>query len=200
MYPKLDLFLDIETNASDESVNEYLSNIQAPKNYKDPAKISEWFQIKASEAKSDIALDQDYANIATIAVGYNNQIRIVDFGEFSELFSEADRVITFNGKKFDFPILIKTAIKHNLKFDLKKAKKFLKLYDTYPHVDMMELLAMNGQYKSLDNYLKIYLGRSKTPIDFATCTQQELDSHCLEDVKNLIDLYNKFDILVTQGI
>lgn len=189
------LFIDIETKADESLIQDYINNINPPKNYKDPVKIQEWLQSKASEAKSDLAVDTDYCKIVSIGIAVDtNNPKIVDFSHLVELLCvETSGICTFNGKAFDIPILIKHAVKHKVAyFPHAYMRKCLVKYSTSPHTDMMEFLAMNGQYKSLDTYAQIYLGKKKNPIDFSTCTLAELDQHCLEDVSILQDLYYIF--------
>lgn len=187
------LYLDIETKA-DLSLKEiYTANIRPPANYKDQTKIAEWLLAKAAEAEVDMALDQDFCTISVVAVAEDDQEpKLVTLQELMDLFGEHYNIITFNGKSFDFPILIKQCIKQGIPPNAKLLNGLQK-YKTYPHKDLLEVLAMNGQYKSLDKYIQIYLGIAKTPIDFATCTAQELENHCLEDVQNLRRLYKKFE-------
>lgn len=49
-----------------------------------------------------------------------------------------------------------------------------------------------GEYRSLDHYAKIYLGRSKKEIDFMTCSDEELEAHNREDLEILSELHKKF--------
>ena len=189
------IIIDIETKADKNLLPIYLDNITAPRNIKDPEKIKANIEAKKAEATSRLATDQDFSEIACIGVKINDEpSKLVTLEELIELISK-DKIVTFNGKAFDLPIIMKSAIKAGLPIK-EKFSDMTKRWSTESHIDLMELLACNSDYKSLDVYLQIYLGIKKTPIDFETCTQEELEKHCLEDCENTYKLYSLFKNLV----
>jgi len=185
------IILDIETKAG-ELTETYLSNLSAPKNYKDEEKIKEWMENKKKEVNRELAIDQDYSEIACIGVKIDDEpAKIVKLSELRDLVSE--QIVTFNGKSFDLPILIKNGLKNKIDLPYVRLKEMTKKWNAVGHIDLIELVSFNGQYKSLDEYLQIYLGIKKTPIDFNTCTQEELEAHCKEDCENTYKLFKFFE-------
>lgn len=188
------LTLDLESKASKHLLPIFLSNLSAPKNYKDEAKITEWLENKKLESEKALATDPDYAEIAVIGVKEDEQpARIVDLKELGELLRKHKTLITFNGKNFDLPLLIKTGVKQSLDLPYKDLRIWSKKWQAEQHIDLQEYISGGVDWKSLDEYLQIYLGVKKTPIDFATCSQEELEKHCLEDVENTHRLFKLFE-------
>lgn len=185
------LILDIETRCDKSLLPIYTENIKAPKNIKDPEKIKANIEAKKAEAIQRLAVDQDYSVIACIGIKEDDEKpRLVELEELLEIIPK-HTIVTFNGKAFDIPVILKSAIKKGLKIQMNFAT-YTKRWSTDNHIDLMEQIACNGDYKSLDVYLQIYLGIKKTPIDFDTCTQKELEEHCLEDIENTYKLYQLF--------
>jgi len=186
------LIIDIETKGDKKLLETYLKNLSAPKNYKDEEKIKEWIDNKKLEAEKELALDQDYNEIACIGIKLNDEpAKIISLNELSE-FIQNNTLITFNGKSFDLPVIIKNGIKQKIILPYKLLKEATKKYNAPQHIDLMELISFGGQWKSLDSYLQVYLGIEKTPIDFQTCTKEELEAHCIEDCENTYKLFLKF--------
>jgi predicted PolB exonuclease-like 3'-5' exonuclease len=195
------LILDLETKPNEKLINLFTSKIKA------------YIEEKKSEAVKGMSIDVDYCEIKCIGIKIDEEpaklISLKDlidlFNEHieikSELASEYEsrvvnfKIITFNGKKFDLPIIIREAIRQGLKAPFKTIKDWTKRFQVGNHIDLMEML--NDQdYKSLDLYSQIYLGEEKTPIDFETCSDKELEEHCLSDVEMTYRLFDKFKVLV----
>ena len=111
--------------------------------------------------------------------------------------------ISFNGSKFDFPILIKQGLAQGV-FG-KEPKNDIVLYELKnacevawktTHVDLLSSLGKYGTGRKKDEYVEIYLGIKPTPIDFDTCTDEELKEHCLEDLDQTEKLYNLFKSII----
>jgi DNA polymerase elongation subunit (family B) len=169
--------------------------IKAPKSYKDEAKIKEYIKTKKKEARKKMSVDPDYCEIICIGLKeLGKDPKLVDLSELYDILNN-DRIITFNGKKFDIPCLIKAGIKNNINLPFLKLSKMMGWSYEYYHVDLLELLG-NKDYKSLDEYCQIYLGKSKTPIDFEKASEEEIKAHCLEDLYLTESLYNKFKVLI----
>ena len=188
------LTIDLETRSDKRLLEVYNSNLSAPKNYKDEEKIKEWFAIKKAESEKALATDPDYAEIACIGVKEDNEpARLVELKDLNALFAKHKTLVTFNGKGFDLPVLIKTGVKQGLELPYKDLRIYQKKWQAEQHIDLMQFISNGADWKSLDEYLQIYLGVKKTPIDFATATQEELEKHCTEDVENTYKLFKLFE-------
>ena len=194
--------MDIETRGDSRLLDTYLENLSAPKTYKDPEAIAKFLAIKKSEARKGMSLDPDFAEILCIGIKeLGKEGKLLSLAEFADwlkikdedgLMNLSKKMITFNGKQFDLPIIIRAGIKAglNLPYDVLKER-----CDKYSknHIDLMQELAVGfGNYKSLDKYLQIYLGVKKVTIDFDTATEDEIRKHCLDDISLTEKLFNKF--------
>jgi len=190
------LILDIETKPDKELTDIFANGITVPKNYKDPKKINNYLKWKRSEAESKMSTDTDFAKIFCIGVKeLGEEPKIVTLTQLGELIDKCSQLITYNGKKFDLPLILKSGIKQNTPLPYTKIVEMKKRY-TDLHIDLMELINEYGSWKSLDQLLQVYCGVAKTPIDFDVCTDKELEDHCLEDLVNTEKLYNKFKPLI----
>jgi len=188
------IVLDIETKSDKRLIETYLQNLSAPKNYKDQAKIDEWLENKKAEVEKELAIDSDYATIACIGIKIDDQsAKLIEIEDLNDLVIK-HKIITFNGKGFDLPVLTKNALKLGLKeFPYTYFREMKKRWNALNHIDLMETISDGKDWKSLDTYLQIYLGIKKTPIDFTVCSQEELEKHCLEDVENTYKLFKFFE-------
>lgn len=196
MYKKFTI--DIETKPQANLVELYTKGIKAPKTYKDEEKIKEYIENKANEFKKKMSVDTDYADIICIGIKELGKEPKLYYKETIEQFfkeNEKPVFITFNGKKFDIPLLMKWGIKNNLDLPYQYLKGMTKRWSTEWHIDLQEVMCDNT-YKSLDELLQIYLGISKKPIDFNTASEKEIKEHCLEDIINSELLYNKFKLII----
>ncbi len=189
--------LDIETKPQENLVEVCKNNIKVPKTYKDEEKIQAYIKEKVKELKNKMSVDTDYADIICIGLKeIGKEPKLISNKELEELFKKDIVLITYNGKGFDIPLLIKYGIKNNLDLPYKRLREMTKRYSELWHIDLMEVIGDYGQYKSLDELLQIYLGISKKPIDFETATEKEIKEHCLEDLVNTELLYNKFNKII----
>lgn len=196
MYKKFTI--DIESKPQANLVDLYTKGIKAPKTYKDEEKIKEYIENKANEFKKKMSVDTDYADIICIGIKELGKEPKLYYKETIEQFfkeNEKPVFITFNGKKFDIPLLMKWGIKNNLDLPYQYLKGMTKRWSTEWHIDLQEVICDNT-YKSLDELLQIYLGISKKPIDFNTASEKEIKEHCLEDIINSELLYNKFKLII----
>ena len=121
------LFLDLETRADKRLLEVYNSNLSAPKNYKDADKIKEWLEGKKLESEKALATDPDYAGIACIGVKEDEDpAKIVSIKELGELLTKHKMLITFNGKNFDLPVIVKTGVKQGLDLPYKDLRIYQK--------------------------------------------------------------------------
>ncbi len=169
------LFLDIETKPNDKLINLFTSKIKAPKTYKDPEKITAYIEEKKQELVKNMSVDVDFCEIKCICIKVDDnqarEISLVDLIDLlnehmtikSELASDYEkrvldfRLVTFNGKKFDLPVIIREALRNNLIAPYKELKTWTKRFQVSNHIDLMELINDND-FKSLDLYSQIYLG------------------------------------------
>ena len=146
-----------------------------------------------------MALDQDYSEILCIGLKQVGKPgKIVSLPDlFNTLLSdEFWTLVTFNGKQFDIPIILKQAIKQGLITEQRALYRGLfsatQKFNTRNHYDLMQYIPFFGQAKSLDKYSQIYLGKSKTECDFNTASKSEIEAHCLEDLDITESLFNMF--------
>jgi len=191
--------LDIETKPQADLVNICASGIKAPKTYKDEAKISAYIEQKKLDIRKKMSVDTDYSEIICIGIkevgGEAALYSLVEFSEFLKVHTIDGyltcKFVTYNGKKFDFPVIIKSAIKNKIELPFKDLKEMTGKYKVSNHYDLIELNEY-GNFKSLDIMLQIYLGISKKPVDFDTASEAEIKEHCLEDLINTEKLFNLF--------
>lgn len=189
--------LDIETRPDGRLVDLFNQGITAPSTYKDEEKIKQYIEKKKTESKKAMSVDTDYLDIACFGI-YDveaDEAKVYETEELEEQINKialGGRLVTFNGKKFDIPAIMKYGIKNDLLLPYSWLKRACRRYDNILHVDLVEELGEYNKYRSLDEYLKIYLNISKKEIDFETCTHKELKEHCLEDIVNTYKLYNNF--------
>lgn len=209
--PKI-FILDIETRGDASLFDTYCSNIKPDPRLKDPDKIEADLNKKTEEAIYEMALDSDYSDIICVGVYdlYTNKKHIFTPQEFATWLTDLEdvieedmgrsktkryqsyRVATFNGRNFDLPILIKHGIRNGIAYPYEYMVQWCDKYKGTAHIDLMEKLSMVwGKNKSLDQYLQIYCGVAKTPIDFKEASEDEIKKHCSEDLDNTKLLFEK---------
>lgn len=193
--PLSNLFiLDLESRPQESLWNLCLDEIKPSKVLKDPDKIAADVLSKIGGLKKTMSVDSDYAEIICIGVKrLGEEGRLYTPKEMEVFFKENPLAtfITFNGKSFDIPLLIKFGLKNGLDYPYRKLKEMMIKWRGLNSIDLMEIVC-DRDYKSLDLLLQIYLNIKKTPIDFATASEEEIKIHCLEDVANTEKLYNVF--------
>lgn len=149
------LVLDIETapipNAADFLP---VGDIAAPSNYTDPVKIAASIEKQRQKLIADAALDLDLARIVTIGTwthdGGTSVVSLQDEdGERIALEALAARLrrpsrdgndamlITFNGHKYDLPLLMRRARYLGVKFPEINLDRYKS-----PHIDLYDVLSM----------------------------------------------------------
>lgn len=214
------VILDIETRPDENLEPIYFENIKPNSRLKDPAKIEADIAKKEEEAVKAMSVDHDFSKVFCVGIKpLGEEAQVLTFEEFCAwLYEEVPtggnasvettsprwrvtKFITYNGKNFDWPVIIKYGIKTGAQLPYGHFMSFCDKYDrSGGHIDLMEKMGIvwNGA-KSLDTYLQIYLGIKKKEIDFATCSDEELRAHCLEDIENtekMFNLWNKHFSLV----
>jgi len=199
--------IDIETMPNEE-MKKYLPEVKAKANLKDPVKIEADIKKKSSEQVGKMALSPEFGKIACIGIyGDGMKIVLMDTEKkmlesfFSFLQENKDKkIITHNGKAFDFDFIFKRAFHYGLAklSDMKKWTDKYKAKDT--HIDLMTEYCKYKEYKSLDLLASIYLGEKKIEFDVKTIPQiikteegiKKLKEYCLKDCELTYNLAKKF--------
>jgi predicted PolB exonuclease-like 3'-5' exonuclease len=213
------LILDLESYRIDNAADYLTEPVEAPSNYKDPAKIEAWIA-EAKQAQLDkAALDIDLARIVCLgwlehgpADDKDTHIfkddieerRII--GQFFDVFFQSRNtadwpiLVTFNGLGFDLPLLLRRALylgvrAPNIQIDRYK----------HPHViDLMALLNLDGRLKS--HSLRFYANRFGIPVDDESTgadigalveadNWQAVEAHCASDVAATYALAKRMGVL-----
>lgn len=142
-------------------------------------------------------LDIEENNI--MFTGINETEIIINMYKYISSFKQSDiKIITFNGKKFDIPTILKRACLLNI---LPTYKFINKKYDMIYHYDIMEVLN-NFYYDKntlkLQEYAKIYGIENNDISDgsevyklFKENKLSEIEKHCIEDINTTRKLYDK---------
>lgn len=188
------IYLDIETCPSPALIALYLEGIKPAGNLKDPEKIKEDLAKKTEEAKSKMCVDKDFSEIRMIGVrqdGEYKKMTLEEFCEFTKTLTLEQTFVTFNGLKFDFPVIMRNIVRAGLDCNWLVLKIALNKRHSN-HIDLMEFLCGYGEYRSLDMFAQVYLGEKKELIDFLACTDEELTEHNKKDLEILEKLHKKF--------
>lgn len=167
------LVTDIETVAIDDAAG-FLEPIEAPSNYKDPAKIAEYVANAAAKAADRCALDPDLCRVVAIgAMASSDEIPVVwlcqnEAAEKTalEMFWQNvvassgahRRLVTFCGLTFDLPILLRRSQYLNVDAPVLNLDRY-----RTPHIDVVQKLTFNGAIKG--HGLKFYARRFGIPFD-----------------------------------
>ena len=149
-----------------------------------------------------MATDPDYCDIICIGIKeFNKEPVLYNLQDMVAWWEEHTAspmiLITFNGKKFDLPVMIKAGIRNKLELPYKALYKSCGKYNSEGHIDLMDVLNFNGNMdtvKSLDAYLKIFCGITKeTQGDdfFQNATEEEIKQHCIEDLQYTERLFKR---------
>lgn len=159
--------------------------------------------VAEEDIRKKMATDTDFCEIVCIGLKrIDGQSRILD--SIEDLNSEAwynalvqSPIVSFNGKRFDIPIIIKHGIKKGLKLPYKRLHDACKPWGYGDrHLDLMETLAFGRDWKSLDTYLQLYCSvakHTKGAEFFETATKEEIKTHCIEDLEYTEQLYKTFE-------
>ncbi len=191
--------VDIETKPNNELRDVFCEGIKAPSTYKDPVKIANYIKWKKAEAHKGMSISTDFSKILCIGIKELGQpAQVVSLSQFGIMMRNDDspHLVTFNGKHFDIPIIIKQGIMNGVDLPYKWLFECAKRFSSHDHTDMMEVLSFGGTMMSLDKYLQVYCGVQKKPIDFTSASDEEIVAHCLEDIAYTELLYNKFSSVV----
>jgi DNA polymerase elongation subunit (family B) len=190
-------FLDIETCPQSDLIDVYTDNIKPRANLKDLEKIASDIQQKLNEAQQKMCTDINFNEIRMIGIWFEGKYLKLSLKEWIAWQSEHQGItyITYNGIKFDFPVIIRNIIKQGLACPKSVLVDLRDYTRRFPigHTDLMNELCEYGEWKSLDLLAQVYLGEKKVPIDFMTCSDKELTDHNKHDLILLEKLYWKFE-------
>ena len=122
--------------------------IEAPSNWKDEAKIAEYIKQKRQERLDRAALDPDCCRVSCVGAMADGSAGIspcldeateaMHLDSVAEWLANGFHLITFNGFRFDLPILARRALYLGVDLSLE--------WDRYrsPHVDLYERLTHHG--------------------------------------------------------
>ncbi|RLD44476.1 MAG: hypothetical protein DRI86_07420 [Bacteroidetes bacterium] len=220
--------LDIETKPDEKSLEIFMrskieiaqkklqKDLEKAKEYKKPETIAKYAELankdyveatKPEKYRKAMALDSDFSKIFCIGLKeYGEEGTTLTLEEFASFLVDAEKnnryitFITFNGKKFDLPIIIKDGLKNKLEMPYKVLKantqRFKQSNEYIQHIDLFEELGQaTGDWKSLSLYSEIYLGRKKENDGddfFETATDDDIKARCIEDLTLTEDLFNIF--------
>ena len=204
------VIFDVESKPKAELLDVFMESVSAPKNFKDEEKIKEYIEGKKADARKAMATDSDYCEVVCICIKEEDRDPVtMSLEQFALWLEKTEDVggaqvsnkyktfVGFNSRVFDIPVIIKAGLRAKLKMPYKELFSMLDKYKGQRHIDLMEKISMAwGSNKSLDTYLKIYLGEHKdTQGDefFKNATDEELRAHCVADVLLTEKLYKFFE-------
>ena len=202
----IDLYLDLETVAIDDAAD-YVEPVSAPANYKDESKIAAYIAEKRAEKIAKAALDPDLCRIValglddgqtdpTVTICRTEEAEALALGDLAVVLNAGThRIITFNGFRFDLPVLMRRAQYLGVELPEISLDKYRS-----PHVDLYQRLTFNG---AIDGHsLRFYARRFRIPCedtfigaDVAKLVAEgywaEVEAHCLSDLKLTLALAAK---------
>jgi uncharacterized protein YprB with RNaseH-like and TPR domain len=159
------LILDIETFGLAEAKN-WLEPLSAPSNYKDEAKIAAYIKEAEADRLEKLALDPDCNRIVALGfvdpAGGDPTVYLMrdEFEEraqlemFWKVYSQKSdtRLVTFNGHRFDLPVLMRRSMYLDVKAPILNIDKYRS-----EHIDLWQKLSFNGAISA--HSLKFYSKR-----------------------------------------
>jgi DNA polymerase elongation subunit (family B) len=205
--------LDIETTPDKKLIEVYKQNVKYTGQAKDPKKIEAALEEKREAWHKNMCVDLGGRRIIKKGIkkmdetirGQTKDIFqvnvpvILKLEEMEAWFANTiyDAIVTFNGKAFDIPVIIKSGIKKGCRFPYSELYQMTERYKQSRHIDLIQLLSFGNPQntKSLNKYLQIYLGTKKDTLGddfFRTATKEEIVKHCVEDLYFTEDLFKMF--------
>jgi DNA polymerase elongation subunit (family B) len=203
---------DIETHAIPDAEQYLTEPVSAPANYKDEAKIAAYIAEKRAEQLSRCALDPDLARVVAIGYAYHDTDRVEvltardtqDERLMLEAFwrsAHGHRFVTFNGHKFDLPVLMRRSLYLNVPYPRVNIDRYRS-----DNLDLFNVLTWNGTING--HSLRFYCARFGITIDDLT-TGKDIAAmvaagdwhgvalHCEADVKATKALAARLGVLPT---
>lgn len=158
------LILDLETCGLPQS-KDWLEPLSAPSNYKDEAKKASYIAEAEAERLEKLALDPDCNRIVAMgfvdAAGGDPIVYLMrdEFEEkehlkmFADIYrQQSTRLVTFNGFRFDLPVLMRRAMYLDVPFPTFSVDRYRS-----EHIDLWQRLSFNGAISA--HSLKFYAKR-----------------------------------------
>lgn len=193
------LLIDIEC-VGIETASDFLEPVEAPSNYKDPAKIAAYIEEAAQKAIERCALDPDLCRIVALGHGeaHGEDHVILCRDEETEaaaleaLWKQVTNsagvprtIVTFNGFGYDLPVLMRRSQYLGVPYLVLNLDKY-----RTSHIDLMQKLSFNGAIKP--HSLKFYAARFGMPVDDVDGSQiaalvkagdwKAVEDHCRADL------------------
>jgi DNA polymerase elongation subunit (family B) len=159
------LILDIETCGLPQA-KDWLEPLAAPANYKKPESIAEYIAEAEAARLERLALDPDCCR--TVAIGFvdaglpldptvylmaNEAEERAHLKLFADIYRQQEtRIVTFNGHKFDLPVLMRRAMYLDVPFPILNVDRYRS-----EHIDLWQKLSFNGVISA--HSLKFYAKR-----------------------------------------
>lgn len=149
--------LDISTAPLPEA-GSFVEPVSAPSNYVDPIKIAEYIERGTADRLERAATDLDLARITAIGVQdeTGDSVLMADTDEAARLrevrgFIEGCSIITYGGRTFDLPMLMRRAQYLDVPFPSLNLDRYRS-----NHVDLMDILSGGdrNRVRSLDFYCR----------------------------------------------
>lgn len=199
--------LDIETIPNPDIADK----LPAPEiklgNIKDPEKIAAKEDEARQKQLESMALDAMTCRVLCVgfsmgegtelaetltALSDDEELRVLEW-VFKNLAKEGTRIVSWNGKDFDLPMLYKRAAILGLQHDAPLLQHWNKRYDNSYHIDLMKEWDgfQPGKFTKLDTFAQLVLNTHKEEIDFKefpTLVQteqgrQKIEAYCLADAR-----------------
>lgn len=114
---------DVETCPMPDCQDYLTDPIEAPSNYKDPAKIAAWIDEKRAKQIADAGLDLDLCEVVAIAIQFPSESYVQTRADWSEvdmldgfwrftrtIQREGGNLVGFNCLSFDLPVLLRRSL------------------------------------------------------------------------------------------
>lgn len=205
---------DIETAAIDDAA-QYIEPVEAPANYKKPEAIAEYIANATAKAVDRCGLDPDLCRI--VALGWmfpgepSPQVRVCrtdteerDTLEYFWRDVKGATLVTFNGLKFDLPVLMRRSLYLGIPYPMLSLDRY-----RTTHIDLFNKLTFNGTIQG--HSLKFYLSRFNIANDDLTSGKDiaalvkagewgAVVDHCTSDVLGTYQLAQRIGALKTEDV
>lgn len=197
------LAIDIETMPNPDMISK-LPEVVADSRLKDEEKIKADIEKKKAEQIEKMALSPLYGKIACIGY-YGENYKEVDIDDEVKMIKnfferiENDRIVTWNGKGFDFDFIIKRGVVLGV-CPLSLLEVYTNKYKSEYHIDLMEKWCGYGKFAKLNEVASILLdGECKDDLDVkqipelmkTTTGKEMIRRYCLQDCKLTYELARK---------
>lgn len=211
------IILDVETIPHPDA-HQWCEPVKAARNLKDPEKIAADIAEKTAKQADEFGLDPDTNRI--VALGFHvvnrrepevylmrdefeERQHLIQFRDLYSSFADV-RLVTFNGFRFDLPVLMRRAMYLDVSFPILNIDRYRS-----EHIDLWQRLSYNGAISahSLKFYAKRFGFTTLDKVDGSQIAQlvkeerwQEIHDHCLSDIGLTHALANRLGLLRLAGV